>query len=287
MTNLTNYHSHCNYCDGRAETEAFILEAIRQGFYSYGVSSHAPLPFSTHWSMEMTDLHAYIEHLDLLKKKYAGQIEIYTGLEIDYLTEKHHPAIPLFQDLKLDYRIGSVHLLEDINGDLADLDVAAPAFKDTIQSRFEGDLRQVVLMYFDKLIRMLNAGGFDIVGHADKISMNASHCDPSITQQVWYKQKIQEYFSLISRKKVMMEINTKAYIDKGFFFPNRSNFDLIRELGIPVLVNSDAHYPEKINSGRREALECLLEFGIDTVRELKAGSWVDVPIGSITRKIQE
>mgnify|MGYP002240907403 CR=1 FL=1 len=45
MTNLTNYHSHCLYCDGRANMEDFIRFAISEGFTSYGISSHAPLPF--------------------------------------------------------------------------------------------------------------------------------------------------------------------------------------------------------------------------------------------------
>ena len=43
MTNLTNYHSHCLYCDGRANMEDFIRFAISEGFTSYGISSHAPL----------------------------------------------------------------------------------------------------------------------------------------------------------------------------------------------------------------------------------------------------
>ena len=47
MNNLTNYHSHTSFCDGKAPMEAFIAEAVRQGFTSYGVSSHAPLPFRT------------------------------------------------------------------------------------------------------------------------------------------------------------------------------------------------------------------------------------------------
>ena len=51
MTNLTNYHSHCLYCDGRANMEDFIRFAISEGFTSYGISSHAPLPFSTAWTM--------------------------------------------------------------------------------------------------------------------------------------------------------------------------------------------------------------------------------------------
>ena len=32
MTNLTNYHSHCLYCDGRANMEDFIRFAISEGF---------------------------------------------------------------------------------------------------------------------------------------------------------------------------------------------------------------------------------------------------------------
>ena len=35
MTNLTNYHSHCLYCDGRANMEDFIRFAISEGFSSY------------------------------------------------------------------------------------------------------------------------------------------------------------------------------------------------------------------------------------------------------------
>ena len=34
--NLTNYHSHTLYCDGRAGMEDFIRFAISRGFTSYG-----------------------------------------------------------------------------------------------------------------------------------------------------------------------------------------------------------------------------------------------------------
>lgn len=278
MHNLTNYHSHCTFCDGRAEAEAFILEAIRQGFHSYGVSSHAPLPFSTHWSMEMSDIDNYIREIERLKTKYASQIEIYSGLEIDYLTEEHNPSIPFFQNLPLDYRIGSVHMLEDKEGNLADLDVSSDKFKAKIAERFDNDLQGVVIGYFDKLMRMLEAGGIDIVGHADKVSMNALFCDPTITRQSWYLDKIRTYFELIAAKGVMMEINTKAYLTKGFFFPNKEHFALIHELNIPVMVNSDSHYPDKINDGRPEALLALKEAGIETVCELIGGKWEKRPI---------
>lgn len=44
--NLTNYHSHCLYCDGRADMASFARFAISKGFTAYGYSSHAPFAFS-------------------------------------------------------------------------------------------------------------------------------------------------------------------------------------------------------------------------------------------------
>ena len=106
MTNLTNYHSHCLYCDGRANMEDFIRFAISEGFTSYGISSHAPLPFSTAWTMEWDRMDDYLSEFSRLKEKYADKIELAIGLEIDYLDEDSNPSLPRFQDLPLDYRIG-------------------------------------------------------------------------------------------------------------------------------------------------------------------------------------
>lgn len=111
MTNLTNYHSHCLYCDGRANMEDFIRFAISEGFTSYGISSHAPLPFSTAWTRNGIGWMIYLSEFSRLKEKYADKIELAIGLEIDYLDEDSNPSLPRFQDLPLDYRIGSVHML--------------------------------------------------------------------------------------------------------------------------------------------------------------------------------
>ena len=88
-----------------------MKSAIATGFTAYGVSSHAPLPFPTHWTLERTKVSAYLREIGALKEKYAGQIELYAGMEIDYLNEEQNPANEYFQGLPLDYRIGSVHLV--------------------------------------------------------------------------------------------------------------------------------------------------------------------------------
>lgn len=271
--NLTNYHSHTSFCDGHAPMEEFVIEAIHQGFASYGISSHAPLPFPTRWTMNKEEVSAYFEAFYRLKKKYQGEIDLYIGMEIDYLDEQSNPSIDYFQLLPLDYRIGSVHLLSDDKGEIVDIDCSKEKFKEKIYTYFHSDLKGVVLAYYSKLMSMVELGGFDFVGHADKIAFNASYYQPGVTEQDWYKKLLTGLFVLIAEKGLMMEINTKAYHKLGVFYPNEKHFSLINQLHIPVLVNSDAHYPALINDGRAEAFQALKSVGIEQVMELVAGKW--------------
>ena len=77
--NLTNYHSHCSFCDGKAPMEDFVKSAIAAGFTSYGISSHAPLPFETCWTLSQERVPDYLQEIGRLKQRYAGEIEIYAG----------------------------------------------------------------------------------------------------------------------------------------------------------------------------------------------------------------
>ena len=54
--------------------EDFIRFAISEGFSSYGISSHAPLPFSTAWTMEWDRMDDYLSEFARLKEKYADKI---------------------------------------------------------------------------------------------------------------------------------------------------------------------------------------------------------------------
>lgn len=276
--NLTNYHSHCSFCDGRAPLEEFVKEAIRQGFYSYGVSSHAPLPFPTQWTMEWEQMEAYLDEFKNLRSKYADEIELYVGLEIDYLNEESNPSVARFTELPLDYRIGSVHLLYDAAGEVVDIDCSPAVFKERVDRHFNGDVLRVVRMYFDRLFRMVELGGFDILGHADKMHYNASCYHPRLLDEPWYEALMKDYFSLVASRGYLVEINTKAYDSLGTFYPNSRYWELMKEYQIKILVNSDAHYPERINAGRMEALRLLQAKGFAAVAELHQGSWREVPI---------
>ena len=276
--NLTNYHSHSLYCDGRANMEDFIRFALSEGFTSYGFSSHAPLPFPTAWTMEWDCMDDYLAEFRRLKAKYAGQIELYIGLEIDYLNEESNPSVARFRELPLDYRIGSVHLLYNAKGEVVDVDVTADKFRKLVDEEFGGDLVRVVHLYYERLMRMVELGGFDIVGHADKMHYNAAAYRPGLLDEPWYDALIQEYFDAIVRKGYIVEVNTKSYLELGTFYPNERYFPVLLEKGIRVQVNSDSHYPERINNGRLQALAALQASGYHTVTEMYNNEWKDMPL---------
>lgn len=277
--NLTNFHSHTNYCDGKEPMEAFVLEAIKQGFTAYGFSSHAPLPFDTKWTMKRNSMQAYLEEATQLKRKYADRIALYVGLEIDYLGELHHAKLPYFQNLPLDYRIGSIHFLYDqCSESFVDIDCSASSFGHSIESKFGGDIAYVVHLYFSKMKEMIALGGIDFVGHCDKIYKNAMAYSPNLRQEKWYQELLLDYFKCIAAARLPIEVNTKAYAKDKLFFPHRDHFQLLKEMNIPVLVNSDAHSPEKLNWGRREALKELRKNGITKILEMHQNQWKEVSI---------
>lgn len=279
---LSNYHSHCTFCDGRSTPEDFVKFAISHGFRAYGFSSHSPLPFETFWNMSKDDMPEYLAEINRLKEKYAGRLEIYTSLEIDYLDETYNPSIAYFQELPLDYRIGSIHFLplsEHLSEDnMVCIDGAFSDYKDSVDRYFEGKISKLVTRYFDSTLKMIEASGIDIVGHMDKIYMNGHKCEGFSFDADWYQKPFKAVLDLIAQKGLMVEVNTKNLIKKQQIFPRKEYLGLLKDMNIPVMVNSDCHYPDLVNDGRTEAFEILKEIGFRTTRELIKGNWQDVAI---------
>ena len=173
MNNLTNYHSHCDFCDGHAPMELFVREAVKEGFSSYGISSHAPFPVQNGCNMQKEKMTAYLEEFRRLKRLYSSEIDLYIGLEIDFLDDSFNPSIDYFQSLPLDYRIGSVHYIVAPDGTPVDTDGSPERFRSYVDTYFDGDVKEVVHRFYRNSFRMIELGGFDFLGHLDKIGLNA------------------------------------------------------------------------------------------------------------------
>ena len=232
--------------------------------------------------MSADDMDEYLTEIERLKQKYATQIELYVGLEIDYLDESYNAAIPYFRQLPLDYRIGSIHFLPWqlplIEGNMVCIDGSYDEFAAAIETHYENDIRGLITDFFDSAMRMITIGGFDIVGHFDKIHMNGSK-HPDFKQNTpSYTQQVNACLDLIAEKGLIVEINTKNLLRKQQTYPHKAHFKALFDRRIPVMVNSDCHFPDLVNSGRSETLELLKSVGYRTTRELVRGQWDDVAI---------
>ena len=258
-TNLYNFHTHTQYCDGHARMEEFVIEAIAQGITHLGFTPHSPISVESPVNMKREQVQDYFEEMKLLRGKYGHLIHLYTSMEIDYVSVGDGPASDYFQCLPLDYRIGSVHFIPDINHRdvMVDIDGKFQGFKQRMGRHFDGDVEYVVKTFFAQMMAMVDEGGFDIVGHMDKIGYNASQYLDGIDEEPWYDKLVIDLFEYIMDHHLVIEINTKAWLQRNRFYPNLKYFGMLKRFNAPVVINSDAHYPTLLNSGRLEALKLL------------------------------
>lgn len=257
ITNTThyNFHSHTQYCDGRDEMENFVKAAIEQGFEHYGFSPHSPIPIESPCNMNVDDVQSYLNEATRLKAKYGNRINLYTSMEIDYLGQ-WGPMNSVFQQLPLDYRIGSIHFLPvwENPQQYADIDGSFDDFSRVMKLHFNNDIESVVKLYYDQSLKLLEDGGFDIIAHFDKIGLNASKFRAGIDCEQWYEKLVRRNIEAIMDCHYIVEINTKAWLQHGRFFPNARYFRWLKRYNAPIAFNSDAHYPHLINAGREEAI---------------------------------
>lgn len=252
-----NLHSHTQFCDGHAPMAEMVEGALASGLKFYGFTPHSPLPIASPCNMAAANVEAYKAEAQRLRELHDGRIRLYTGMEVDYLGPQWGPASPEVQAYGLDYIIGSVHFVPSQDGTPADTDGPAERFQEYVRTVFGGDLRYVVDTFFAQTQAMIQAGGLDIVGHFDKIALNASSMQPDIESEPWFARHIADTIDCMAAAGVTAEINTKARTRHGRFFPHTRLWQQLRRAGVPVVVNSDAHEPALTDASRAEAFTML------------------------------
>lgn len=256
-TRAYNFHSHTQFCDGHDTLEAIARAAADLGYLHFGFSPHSPVPIESPCNMALGDLSAYRSEIDRMRHEMNGRMQIYLGVEIDYLGPLWGPAHPMFHDGTFDYAIGSVHFIPSQEGAWVDIDGRFEHFKERMELHFHNDIRYVVETFFRQTHSMLDEGGFDIIGHFDKIAQNASCFRPGIETEAWFAKLVDECIDHVVASGCIVEINTKAREQHGRFFPHERHWKHLIDAGATLMVNSDAHFADRIESARAEAFEIL------------------------------
>ena len=253
-----NFHSHTQFCDGHADMITMARAAVACGMEHYGFTPHSPFPVKSCCNMEAEAVEAYLAEAQRIKElPELSACRFYTGMEIDYVGPEWGASTEYFKSLPLDYSISSVHFIPAQDGELVDTDGKFDGFKKRMADRFRGDIEYVVHTFYEQSKQMLKLGGFDILGHFDKISLNASYYAPGILDSHFYAECFEPYMQMILERKTTVEINTKHFREHGRFFPNERHLPRLVANGNLILVNSDAHQPDRIEASRAEAFAII------------------------------
>jgi histidinol-phosphatase (PHP family) len=278
---LANHHAHSHFSDGRASAEAFLREAIDQGLLLYGFSDHAPIPLADVGLMAQSELAGYVSEIERLRATYGDRIQVYRGLEIDYIPDVINVHSEHLRYAALDYTIGAVHYVDYLdNGRPWGFESSHEQFAAGVQQIFGGKVRAAVERYYALIREMVKNHPPDVVAHLDRIKkLNTGNRYFRETAS-WYQDAVIETLETIAASGVIMEVNTKGFY-KGETpepYPGRWILQIARELDIPVHLSSDAHDPEHITGGFTKMARLLHEVGYSTTTLFLDGEWQEVEL---------
>lgn len=279
---LANYHTHSEFCDGRATAAEMAEAALSKGYKVLGFSSHGPMPFHNPGNMELSQVGDYVAEVRRLAQEYSERgLEILLGLEIDWIPGRCSPNDALFRDLKLDFSIGSAHFVELPDSGLFGVDVDYGNFEAHLRSYKGGDPgRALYLAYYEMLSGLIEAGGFDILGHFDLVRKNNR-------DGLWFDEDSREYLDaaieaarLLKGRDIIVEINVGG-LSRGKVPSPYPDIRILRELfaeGVRITFSADAHAPEHLGVRLEDARELARSVGYDSIMVLSRGRWTEVGI---------
>ncbi|MCT4587454.1 MAG: histidinol-phosphatase [Carboxylicivirga sp.] len=280
-----SFHTHSDFCDGKASVEEVCQKALELGFSAVGFSSHAPVAFDTTWAMQFQNLESYIKEVNRCRLKYRGQLNIYRSLETDFVSQTRSIPFSTYRNLgQLDYIIGSVHLVNnpEKNGDLWFLDGPVENYEKGLKACFDGDIKKAVTQYYRQIQEMVLTQKPDLIAHMDKVVMNNKGRFFS-EEEEWYQSIMEETLQIIAKAGVIIEVNTRGVYRGKYhtWFPNEQVISRCIELNIPLTISVDAHHPDELNAGFDEALTMLKKAGCPSLSFFEGKSWKQIPINDV------
>jgi len=271
-----NLHQHSLFSDGKSEPTKYVEKGIEIGFSAIGFTEHSPLPFDNPFSLKKENVQKYVSEIELLQKKYEDKINIYRSLEMDFIQTMSEDFDFWAKECKTNYLIGSVHLVyTGKNSPLWFTDGPDPKVYDKgIKDFFGGNVKKAVTAFFHQTNQMIESQSFDIIGHFDKIKMHNADRFFSDDDK-WYCNLVDETIGLIKNKNLIVEINTRGIYKKrsNKLFPDGYALKRVKELGLPIIISSDAHKPDEINSLFGFTVDYLQKLGFKEMMSFNNGIW--------------
>jgi len=244
---MKDYHLHTKLCKhAEGEMEQYVEAAIENGLSEICFTDHIPLPenFDPEHRMQIGELELYMNRIYECRSKYR-EISILSGIEADYIEGYEDYLEEFLKYFPFDLVIMSVHFIKKWGdkGWVFSYEYTA----DNIKEKYND--------YFEALIKGVQTGLFDVVGHMDLIK-RLNH--PVLATNA---DDVNRALEAIKYAGMSVELNAsglRKHINDTY--PSMDILKLINEKEIPIVLSSDAHKPEDVGFKFDELFNQLFTF---------------------------
>lgn len=240
-----NYHSHtyrCGHADMDMMDYEYVEEYIKMGFKKIAFTDHCPeknkVDKRINMRMEYEQREEYLSSIKQLKEKYADEIDIKVGYEVEYLPGEEENLLELKNES--DVIILGQHFVYDDNYELAI--VHRNGFND-----------EEIIRYAEYIKKAIQLRIPDIIGHPDiymlkrnsfgDIERKAAHMICQVCEEYRIPLEINLnsiYYRVIDGDKILKDkISSVKY-------PCREFWEIVSNYDIKVLYGIDAHHRGQI-----------------------------------------
>ena len=250
---MNSYHNHCNWSDGSNDMRDMYRAAKEAGFREFGLSDHyVKTPFGdneiTSYSMDKSRLAEYVEACLACKKEFdSDDFTVRLGVEVDFFPENAEAVAKELLQYPFDYLIGSIHFSNEFP-----IDHTAACW----EALPPGGVDEIWHDYWKKIRLAAESGLYSFIGHLDLPKKFCFYPNYDYTDEAIAALKA------IKAAGIAMEINTAGWAKPcKSAYPSRNIVKMAHEMGIPMLISSDAHDTRHVARFFPEAEECLREAG--------------------------
>lgn len=268
----SNLHGHTQFSDGKDTVQEMVQAAVDLEFLSIGISDHSFIE-SFDQSMRPEKMKAYLAEISRVKSKYEGEIEVYAGIEWDYYS---NPEI--LKNCTFDYTVGSVHDV-CIKGVFFSVDDTPEKIEAALEA-LNGSGQAFCEIYYETVLDLIENQCPTILGHVDllkKLNADSRYFDE---EAEWYKTLCEEVVEAISKKELVVEINTGGMARGYRSDPYPSDFMLQKmlEKNIPFTLSSDCHNAVYLDYSFEDTIKRLQNLGGKSLYQMEQNEWKEISL---------
>ena len=247
-----NYHTHTSRCrHAQGAEEDYVASALRSQLDILGFSDHAPFPRDDFgFRMPFEELQEYLDTVDGLREKYAADLIILKGLEIEYLPEYTEYYEELLTKSKLDYLLLGQHFYRTGDGRLH----YTAGISDT----------ESCIDYARSVAEAMQTGYFKMAAHPDLFMMNFLPWDRNC------ERAADLILNAAVKTNTVLEYNANGFRREKKEYPDGPRYQYpympfwkrAASAGMPAIVGSDCHDPSQV-------WDYAVEYAYEQLKDLK------------------